>query len=111
MINVGQVPQPAGKEGVAISTKTRGGDTITTFSLSTNDKPDNVLKDASFGHEGGEVAWASEITLTDEESDCPEQVDMQDATPKSTDSSSEDTSCTDTPSLSGIRSFVYHSQR
>ena len=90
--DVEQVGLPKGKEGVRISTRTRGGsgaDTTTTAESTV----DNVLKGAAFGNSADDHAWMDEIELSDDERE-PEGKEMKDvaAPPTPTTCASEETS-------------------
>ena len=94
-IELKQVPLPAGKESVKISTKTRSSDTTTTAG-STTMPDDDAIRGTMFGNTADESQWADEIDLSSDEREEPVDFDLKDAVPSTPATyATEDTDQTD----------------
>eukprot|EP00956_Cyclotella_meneghiniana_P004446 scaffold5449_cov52-Cyclotella_meneghiniana.AAC.14 len=107
-VGLQQVPLPEGKEGVRISTKTKGGSETATTSASTASQ-DDVLCGTKFGNNADFRVWPEEIELSGDEADDPPVADIKDKPPSTpathaTEETSEtEISAITDPSLSSLK--------
>eukprot|EP00956_Cyclotella_meneghiniana_P000640 scaffold692_cov55-Cyclotella_meneghiniana.AAC.2 len=76
-VGLKQVPLPEGKEGVHISTKTKGGSSTATTTASTASQ-DDAIRGTKFGNNADARAWPEEIELSGDEADELPVADIKD---------------------------------